>query len=255
MGMMLRMKGARVFLIDEACMQWQAGMKLPLSAEQDHYLRRVLRLRNDETVQVSDGQGHRWQAIFLPGSGASAVMLGSRCSSTVEPDWTCDLIQALSTGDKMDWTIEKAVELGVHAVSPLQAERSVSRIAPSNASRKQQHWQAVAMAAALQCGRDVLPQVMAVKALEDVFAVYAATPHRWVLCPGEGPSLRAITKNIGDRPRIAIAIGPESGWSPEELRRFVTAGWQPLGLGPRVLRTETAGLAVLASLEALLGSG
>lgn len=251
---MQRMKSARIFIAADATQPWSSGLHLPLAPEHHHYLRRVLRLKDDETFLVSDGRGQRWSAQFDTHASAPQLILRECCPTHAEPDLTTWLIQGLSTGDKMDWTIEKAVELGVSEVIPLSAERSVSRLTPSSQERKQRHWQSVAQAAALQCGRDVLPQVASVATQAEVLHRCSALAQRWVLSPGPGLRLRDLAARLPAGVTVAIAVGPESGWSADELHRFVTAGWQPLSLGPRVLRTETAGLAALAGLEALLGA-
>lgn len=154
------------------------------------------------------------------------------------------LVQALASGDKMDWVIQKAVELGVTGIVPVQAARSVLRLAGGRAEKKREHWRQVVMAACEQCGRNQLPFIAPVQSLAACLA-QRTDAARLVLAP-EGERLSAVWPLP---PAIHLLIGPEGGWSDEEMALCLRAGCRATGLGPRILRTETAGLAALAALQ------
>lgn len=155
----------------------------------------------------------------------------------------------------MDWLIEKTVELGVGEIVPLIAERGVVRLAGERALRRQAHWQALVRAACEQCGRNRVPEVAAPR---DLSAWLAQLPDasddelRLLLSPRADVAFDALPATP-PRGRVTLVIGPEAGFSPKEEGEIVAAGFSALGLGPRVLRTETAGIAVLAALAARWG--
>jgi len=158
------------------------------------------------------------------------------------------LVQALASSDKMDWVIQKAVELGAVGVVPVQAARSVLRLAGERADKKLEHWRQVVIAACEQCGRNRLPFVAPVQNLA-AYLSQATAAARLILAPG-GEPLSAIQPVPSS---VHLLIGPEGGWSDEELAFCLRAGSRAVGLGPRVLRTETAGVAALAALQARAG--
>jgi 16S rRNA (uracil1498-N3)-methyltransferase len=153
------------------------------------------------------------------------------------------LVQALASGDKMDWVVQKAVELGVHAMQPVQAERSVLRLAGERADKRVAHWQQVAVAACEQCGRNRVPEIRALQALAHWLGAHRDALN-YVLAPGGA-------QGFADEPEpkdvVHLLVGPEGGWSEGELAAFDAAGCRRVRLGPRVLRTETAGLAAVAA--------
>jgi 16S rRNA (uracil1498-N3)-methyltransferase len=153
----------------------------------------------------------------------------------------------------MDWTIEKAVELGATTITPLFSNRSQVRLDEDRARRKLEHWRAVAEAACMQSGRDVLPDVAEPSPIAR-WIEQAADSLRLVLDPQAATSLSACVRaNTPGRTPICLLAGPESGLDGEELAAARSAGFQAVSLGPRVLRTETAGLAAIAALQALAG--
>lgn len=162
--------------------------------------------------------------------------------------------QCLSSADKMDWTIEKAVELGAKSISPIFSQRSLVRLDQARARRKREHWQAIAEAACMQSGRDTLPLIGEPLSLE-AWLARVNEPIRLALDPRASMTLSAWRSTLADTDREAICllIGPESGLADTELKAAQAAGFAPISLGPRVLRTETAGLAALSALQALSG--
>lgn len=222
---------------------------MPLPAAVAHHAERVLRLAVGDPVTLFDGQGGECAASILAFGKQPLARLGPRLAIERESPLQITLVQALASGDKMDWVVQKAVELGVAAVQPVAAERSVLKLAGERADKRVAHWQQVAVAACEQSGRNRVPVVGEILPL----AKYLARPFdgtRLILAPGADGAL--ARKARPTRP-LAILIGPEGGWSPAELDLAARAGCEPLALGPRVLRTETAGLAALAAMQTVWG--
>lgn len=227
----------------------RADLSLPLPKEAAHHAVRVLRLRYGEEVRVFDGAGEEYRATLVDLEGEPGVHLHERIEEGAEAPLAITLVQGLAVADKMDWIVQKAVELGVAAVQPIEAERSVLRLSGDRAVKRVSHWRQVAVSAAEQCGRSRLCEVGDIAG----FARWLALPRegeRWILSPGEGEPLSTMTKPAGP---VALLIGPEGGWSPAELAAAKSAGCEPIRLGPRVLRTETAGVAAVAAMMALWG--
>ena len=222
---------------------------MPLPAAVAHHAERVLRLAVGDPVTLFDGQGGECAASILAFGREALARLGPQLAIECESPLQITLVQALASGDKMDWIVQKAVELGVAAVQPVAAERSVLKLAGERADKRVAHWQQVAVAACEQSGRNRVPVVGEILPL----AKYLARPFdgtRLILAPGADGAL--ARKARPGRP-VAILIGPEGGWSPAELDLAARAGCAPLALGPRVLRTETAGLAALAAMQTMWG--
>jgi 16S rRNA (uracil1498-N3)-methyltransferase len=248
--MMAAMKRVRVFA-REAPRRWMAGEQVELQPDQLHYLRKVLRLSGGDELAVSDGRGQRWQARLAKVSGTMGAELLAPLTATPESPIHIRLVQAISSADKMDWSIEKSVELGVDEIFAVQSQRSVVKLGSGNKQRKLAHWQAIVEAAAMQSGRDVLPVMHEVKSLETTLGkLDALEGPKVVLQPGGSTHLGALGKNLHE---ITLAIGPEAGWSEDEMALFAEHRWISAALGPRVLRSETAAPAALATLQTVYG--
>ncbi|WP_250499963.1 16S rRNA (uracil(1498)-N(3))-methyltransferase [Caballeronia sp. GAWG1-5s-s] len=216
----------------------------------------VLRLQNGDAITLFDGTGGEYHGVLVEiGKRAALARIDAHSEREAEPPYRVTLAQGVAGGDKMDWLIEKTVELGVAQIVPLTAERGVVRLAGERALRRQAHWQALARAACEQCGRNRVPEVAAPR---DLSAWLASLPTaadgdlRLLLSPRAEVSFAALPAEP-PRGRVTLVIGPEAGFSPKEESEIVAAGFAALGLGPRVLRTETAGTAVLAALAARWG--
>lgn len=159
------------------------------------------------------------------------------------------LVQALQAGDKMDFTIQKAVELGVRDIVPVESRRSVLKLAGERAGKRVAHWQGVAASACEQCGRNQVPLVAPLERLDHWLAKPAAGVLRLMLAPDAENTL----SDIAPATNVQLLIGAEGGLDPQEVLAARQSGFQAVRLGPRVLRTETAGLAALAVLQALWG--
>jgi 16S rRNA (uracil1498-N3)-methyltransferase len=219
------------------------GGEVFLEDAPSHHLARVLRLREGDALTVFNGRGGEWDAEFI---GRRRVRLGSFSAVERESPLQVTLLQGVSSGERMDFTIQKAVELGVAAIQPVFTKRSVVRLEGNRASARVAHWRKIAIAACEQCGRNRIPAVRPLLALQDYRMDAAGT--RIVLSP-HGGSIKKV--NIGSE--ATLAAGPEGGFAPEEHAALERDGFVPASLGPRVLRTETAALAALAALNALLG--
>jgi len=225
------------------------GGEVALPEALAHHAVRVLRLPDGAGLVLFDGHGGEVEAELVVRGKAAFARLGARRDIERESPLQVVLVQALATGDKMDWVVQKAVELGVAAVQPVQAERSVLRLAGERADKRLAHWQQVAVSACEQCGRNRIPQLRPMQpVLQWLAANRAAT--NYVLAPGGRVGLAQEPPPAGP---VHLLVGPEGGWSEGELAAFDAAGCRRIVLGPRVLRTETAGLAALAVLQARWG--
>jgi 16S rRNA (uracil1498-N3)-methyltransferase len=158
------------------------------------------------------------------------------------------LVQGVSSGERMDYTVQKAVELGVAAIQPLLTRKGVVRLEGTRASARVSHWQQVAIAACEQCGRNRIPEVRPILDF-DVYARDAGGEGLRLLLSAQGRSIRELDV----KEKVTIAAGPEAGFAREEQAALERAGFVKASLGPRILRTETAALAALAALSALRG--
>lgn len=213
-----------------------------------HHALKVLRLASGDPVVLFDGSGGELHARLDIRVRVAVAVDGQWQEVSRESPLDIVLVQALASGDKMDWVIQKAVELGASGIVPVQAARSVLRLAGERANKRLEHWRQVVIAACEQCGRNRLPFVAPVQSLDTCFA-QASNAVRLVLAPG-GERLSAVQPVASP---IHLFVGPEGGWGDEELALCLRAGSRAVGLGPRILRAETAGLAALAALQARAG--
>ncbi|MEK9719594.1 MAG: 16S rRNA (uracil(1498)-N(3))-methyltransferase [Quisquiliibacterium sp.] len=221
------------------------------SKEQRHYLIRVLRLRRGDPVQAFDGQGRRFEALLIDDSAEQACLqIGKQIQACPESRLSITLAQCLSSGDKMDWTIEKAVELGVGQIQPLISERSVVRLDDHRIQNRLDHWHRVIVSACMQCGRDRLPPIAMPVTLQRWIERRDRERSAILLWPDAQEPLSSLDIR-GEA--FDLLVGPESGLSAQEQAHCLDAGFQAARLGPRVLRTETAGLTAIAVLQARFG--
>ncbi len=213
---------------------------------------RVLRLQEGEMVTLFDGQGGEFNAAIAV-VGKREVLVNLIAHAAIERESSLDitLVQALATGDKMDWIIQKATELGVTAIEPIQTLRATVKLSAERADKRALHWQGVATAACEQCGRNRVPQVLPVLDFP-AWLARKEPAHRFILHPEAEQDLFAAAGPVAAS-GLALLIGPEGGFAPEELAAALRAGVRPVRFGPRVLRTETAGMAALAALQAMFG--
>ena len=222
---------------------------MPLPGPVAHHAERVLRLAVGDAVTLFDGQGGECAATLLALGKQPVARLGPRLAAGRESPLQITLVQALASGDKMDWVVQKAVELGVMAIQPVAAERSVLKLAGDRAVKRVAHWQGVAAAACEQCGRNQEPQLAPQEKLENWLARPANGALRLILAPDAEQAL----VDLPPAENVQLLIGAEGGLDPQEILAARQVGFTAVKMGPRILRTETAGLAALAVLQALWG--
>jgi 16S rRNA (uracil1498-N3)-methyltransferase len=223
-----------------------------LGPEQTHHVARVLRLETGDAVTLFDGNGGEYAAVIAHLAKSRATLnVGERLAVDRESPLQVLLAQAISGADRMDYTVQKAVELGVARIQPLESSRSVVRLDAARAAKRLAHWRAVAVAACEQCGRNRVPEILPVRPLAAWLGGAAAEAGlRLLLSPRARDNLRDFPQPV----RAAVLLaGPEGGLSMREEEDAQIAGFTPVRLGPRVLRTETAAVAALAAMQTLWG--
>ena len=223
-----------------------AGAELALPPAAARHVQ-VLRHQPGDELTLFDGLGGQWQALIVRmGRQEVLVRVGIHEAIDREPARTVHLLVGMPANDRMDWLVEKATELGVAAIHPLHTERSVLRLAGERAAKKQAHWQQVAVAACEQCGGNRVPVMAPVADLNTALDGPPASHRRYVLSLADGHQpLSAALDSLPADTAVSFLSGPEGGLSASEEARALAAGWQPVSLGSRVLRAETAALAAL----------
>ncbi len=225
---------------------------LALPEDAAHHAARVLRLRDGDAVVLFDGRGAEYDArLSISARERVSAETGERNDVARESPLQATLVQAVSSGEKMDFTIQKAVELGVAAIQPVLSARSVVRLSEEREAKKLARWRRVVIAACEQCGRNRLPAVRETLSVEAYIRAPGEASLRLLFSPEGKAGLGELKQKIG--PTVTLAVGPEAGFSDAEVRLLERAGFVPVRLGQRVLRTETAALAALAALNALAG--
>ena len=227
------------------------GQTVTLPEDSTTHLVRVLRLAPGDAVTLFNGDGHDYTARLLTAAkrGAEAEVIG-RTAVARESALRITLAQGVARGEKMDLVLQKATELGVHAFTPVVTERTEVKLDAERAGKRMAHWRGVVAAACEQSGRAVLPRLAEPVALAS-YAGMEPSDIRLMLDPGGDVGLDAVAPAAGQS--IALVVGPEGGLSERDLATLRAAGFRGLRLGPRILRTETAGLAAVAALQALYG--
>jgi 16S rRNA (uracil1498-N3)-methyltransferase len=214
------------------------------------HLAKVLRARSGDQLILFRGDGREYMGVVETVRGMRVTAaVGSGREVGRESPLAVTLVQCVPRGDRMDFIIQKATELGVARIVPVLSQRSVVRLDGAQAESKAVHWRAVALNACEQCGRNRLPTVDAPLPLLDYLGGSSSTAPRLVLEPE--PGTHAATPAIDTA--VEIAIGPEGGFDPEELDAFRIAGFQRLALGPRIMRAETAAIAAVTWLQTRFG--
>lgn len=235
------------------------GTHVELPPQAAHHAARVLRLRSGDPAILFSGDGAEYAArITHIGKQDVTIEILGKDTPMRESPLNITLAQAISAGEKMDFTLQKAVELGISAIQPLAAARSVVRLKDDRAEKRVQHWQNVVVSACEQCGRNVVPTVAPITDLPVWLAGQGAGFGNQdsggtiglILSPMAERTLRDLPKPAG---AITLLVGPEGGLTPEEIAMARQCHFTEVRLGPRVLRTETAALATLSAMQALWG--
>lgn len=224
--------------------------EIPLPELVSHHALRVLRLADGAPLVLFDGAGREVAARLVVRGKRGFAELGAWSEPVRESPLELVLVQALASADKMDWVVQKAVELGASRIVPVRAARSVLKLSGERADKRVAHWRQVAVAACEQCGRNRVPEVGDIVDLAAHLDAGRDAAEFVILDPHSGVSPASL--GAPHRARHLL-IGPEGGFDEAELAACRAAGARALHMGPRVLRTETAGLAVLAAMQALWG--
>jgi 16S rRNA (uracil1498-N3)-methyltransferase len=237
------------------------GEELSLPAGTARHVQ-VLRLQPNDEITLFNGQGGEFKAVILHmGRSDVSVRVGEENKIERELNMRIHLWSGITANERMDWLLEKATELGASTLLPITAERSVLKLKGERADKKLAHWQAIAMASSEQCGRNRVLQVGAPVNLSQAIAQLSASTQqaaRWVLSLSPGTrSLQEMlqtlktSKDEGQTQmgEVILLSGPEGGLSPTEEAQAIAAGFVPVSLGSRVLRAETAPIAVLSALS------
>ncbi len=231
--------------------RWDEGL-IDLGEAESKHLSGVMRVKEGDRIELLDGEGRTGEGeVVEPHRKRTIVRLISHArSAPIEPRRI--LVQALVREQKMDWLIQKAVELGVHEIWPLQTERAVVQIRAGEAAKKTARWQAIALAACKQSGNPWMPRIAPVRTLGEALGAW---PKEGAACFGAlQPGAVALPDFLGPLrrngcSRVAMFIGPEGDFSPGEAEQLTGAGVQPVTFGPIVLRVETAAIFVLSSVQ------
>ena len=229
-----------------------AGTEATLPDHAAEHVMRVLRLGVGDAVTLFNGDGNNYQAtIRAAGKHAVTLLVSSEQGAANESPLALTLAQAVARGEKMDWIVQKATELGVIRIVPLLTERTQVQLDSMRAQKRLEHWRAVAVSACEQSGRARVPDITAPSTLQEWLTCLPVNPGLLVALQPEA-QLKPRDLHFAT-PRGILVSGPEGGMGDRDLSELHDAGFISLSLGPRVLRTETAGLAALAALQAVHG--
>lgn len=221
------------------------GDSATLADSEAHHLMHVLRAVVGDNVILFDGSGNEFQAVVESMTRREVTLkIVEGTAVDREADRMVTLAVALPKGDRQKWLVEKCVELGVHAIIPLQTARSVA-LPKSSAIQKLNR---AVIEASKQCGRNRLMQIAAAQSFEDLIGSQTDRVARIMAHPYDAPDFSQVADSLSNGQPVLTAVGPEGGFSDEEVSAAQTAGWQTFALGPRILRIETAAIAVAARL-------
>ncbi|MCC8362385.1 16S rRNA (uracil(1498)-N(3))-methyltransferase [Lysobacter sp. A6] len=240
------MRTTRIF-VDQPL---RSGKRIALPEDAAAHLVRVLRMQAGDGCVLFDGDGGDYAATIVSANkrGVEADV-GARTQVDNESPLRITLVQGIARGEKMDWILQKATELGVTQVLPVNSDRSEVKLDAERAVKRLAHWRSVVVSACEQSGRARVPEVSAAQPLANV-ANGLASPHRFLLDPEAKDAIATMPAFESD---CVLAVGPEGGWSERDRAVLTAAGFKGLRLGPRILRTETAGIAAIAALQARFG--
>ncbi|MBJ7576123.1 16S rRNA (uracil(1498)-N(3))-methyltransferase [Luteimonas sp. MC1828] len=228
------------------------GMRLALPEDAAAHLLRALRLDVGDSCVLFNGDGHDYDARVVAAGkrGGEVEVLAARVVDAESP-LRIILLQGVARGEKMDWILQKATELGVAGFVPVNSERSEVRLDAARSAKRVQHWQGVVASACGQSGRARLPSVAAPLGLAEAMASLPGDALRVTLDPCAATGIHALAMPASAT--VVVGVGPEGGWSPRDREQLVAAGFSGVRLGPRILRTETAGIAAISVLQAAFG--
>ncbi|MEO0575152.1 MAG: 16S rRNA (uracil(1498)-N(3))-methyltransferase [Pseudomonadota bacterium] len=230
------------------------GQTLVLDSNEAHYLGRVMRSRSGDTVYLFNGDGRQFPAVIRTLTKRTVTLeVASPVAGLREPDVALSLALALSRNEKMDLAIQKAVELGVASFQPIIVSRSVMQLDAKRIEKRMQHWHAIIVAATQQCGRSALMRIAPPTSLDALLVETPVDHLRLIADPEAANSLSTVLQNPLSESAVNLIVGPEGGFSDEEMQAACSAGFRPISAGPRVLRTETAAIALVAAIQCAIG--
>jgi 16S rRNA (uracil1498-N3)-methyltransferase len=230
------------------------GATVQLPDDTAHHALRVLRVAEGDAAVLFDGRGGQWSATLHPAGKGLRATLHEFDTDDREPPLAITLAQCLPAADKMDYVVQKAVELGVSVIQPVAAKRSVIRLSGDRMERRLAHWRSIAIAACEQCGRNRVPEIAPILDLPQYLAQASAhNQPRWICLPPEQGAALQLRERPPPGPALTLLIGPEAGYEEAEIKASAAAGFVRVQLGPRILRSETAGPAALAAVLSLWG--
>jgi 16S rRNA (uracil1498-N3)-methyltransferase len=228
------------------------GSEITLTGDKAQYLGRVLRLRVQDDIAVFNGEdGEATATIVAITKSKVSLIVRNKIETNTESSLKVHLVQGISRGERMDFVVQKATELGVKRITPVLTEYGVVKLSADRGAKRQEHWQKVAISACEQSGRIRPPLVEAPITMKDWFGQRTDKADTdLILQPGAATSLAAIDT---PKTKVCLLIGPEGGFSQTEYEDAAISGFQAVSLGPRVLRTETAAVAAIAVAQSLWG--
>jgi len=229
-----------------------SGKGVGIPEQSGLHLTRVLRLDVGAPVTLFDGTGGEFAATLERDGKKVWARVGAFEAAERESSLDITLLQGIARGERMDLIVQKATELGISRIVPVFAERSMVKADAKQRERKREHWQAIAIAACEQCGRNRVPDVSDPRPLGDAIAALSANSARFLLAADGEETLATFAGRTRGQP-IVLLIGPEGGIAGNEEKFARANGFVTCRLGPRILRTETAGLAALATLQTVAG--
>ena len=234
--------------------QLQSGRQISLPESASRHVVSVLRLKPGTRVVLFDGRGGEYPSVLTRVTRHEVMAdIGEHRNIERESPLSVILLQGLSRGERMDFTLQKATELGVSSIIPLETERCNVRLTAERRLRRQRHWHGVIAAACEQCGRNRLPEIHELVTLQEYLARSRKDESFAVTLAPEATQSLAGCQQLQDTGTIRILAGPEGGLSPAEIELATQCGFVPVHLGPRILRTETVSLAALTALQILAG--
>lgn len=237
----------------------QTGATIELEDDLAHYMTRVLRLKDAAKVWLFNGQGGQFLASLQQHTKKTNAIIGEFHDIERELKAKVTIAQGLASGDKMDWIVEKSTEVGVTTVAPIAARYSVLQLSGARLEKRVAHWQKVAISASEQCGRNRINHVLAPQTLQQFLSSLEPSPNattRLIFCdPDAQHDLDSALAGLSDTAELhlVLLIGPEGGWSEIEKAQAIQAGAYPMRFGSRILRTETAAIALVSAASARLG--
>ena len=227
------------------------GARIALPEDAANHLVRVLRMQEGDACVLFNGDGRDVPATLRAANkrGVEAE-LGAPVAVDQESPLRIALVQGIARGEKMDWILQKATELGVASVYPVHSDRSEVKLEGDRATKRLAHWRSVVVSGCEQSGRARVPDVAPAQSLQALLTGALPSARRFLLDPEAPHAIATVPAVEGD---CVLAVGPEGGWSPRDRQALQAAGFEGLRLGPRILRTETAGIAAIAALQARFG--